>query len=506
MFSTLVSFKHAPAALALAASLFFPSLSFGASAPPDLLVAAGAMAAAGAAPPGLDGASPVAFNAQAALALPIGGTANLALPRLGTLAVVHDRDERHPNGDTTWVGHFRDYGTDYRVVVTSGAKGVAGRISSPDGEFSLLPGSGGAWLRDNQAAGLQPVMQEENDAVPVPPSARAQGQPARAAMAPAGAPPAQSVIDLMLVYTPGMVTRYGDGLQTRLNNLVAIANQAYIDSGVKITLRLVHTEQVGDYTATGGSLNGALDDLTYGNGAFSGVSALRKQYGADLVHLFISLTSTSQFCGGGLGWLNPMPSPDYGYSVSYDHVNYNSCDGNDVVMAHELGHNMGANHNRSSFGTEGASEPGYGYGYGITGKFVDIMTASYAGSHVVAKFSNPDITCGPDSDPCGIAPGLPNAADSAQTLNDNRETVAAYMPTASPTDCLFNWAEQHYSGLFAGGGPAAMWDVYTYRYYSATHAYLGVSSADSHVYYLGPDGRLQDEGPLAQWLPIAGCQ
>jgi hypothetical protein len=46
----------------------------------------------------------------------------------------------------------------------------------------------------------------------------------------------------------------------------------------------------------------------------------------------------------------------------------------------------------------------------------------------------------------------------------------------------------------------------SYRYYSATNAYLGVSSADNHVYYQAVDGRLQDEGLLSVWLPLAGCQ
>jgi hypothetical protein len=301
MLFTSVSFKTVLPASALAALLCFSFLSAEASAPPALLVSAGAMPAAGA-PPGAGDATPVAFNARAALALPIGGEASITLPRLGTLAVVHDRDESHPNGDTTWVGFFRDYGTDYRVLITSGAKGLAGRISSPDGEFSLLPGDGGAWLRDEQAAGVQPFMQQDNDA-PVPPAAAPSqtspvGRPATGAAAPAGAPPPQSTVDLMLVYNSGMVQRYGNGLQTRLNNLVAIANQAYIDSGVHITLRLVHIEPIGDYIATGGSLNGALNDITYGNGVFSGISALRKQYGADLVQLILS----SQANLGSISW------------------------------------------------------------------------------------------------------------------------------------------------------------------------------------------------------------
>jgi hypothetical protein len=85
-------------------------------------------------------------------------------------------------------------------------------------------------------------------------------------------------------------------------------------------------------------------------------------------------------------------------------------------------------------------------------------------------------------------------------------TAAGCQASAMPTACLFNWAESHYPALFApSGSPTATPGVYTYRYYSATHDYLGVSSIDNHVYYQGSDGQLQDVGPLSYWLPVANC-
>ena len=77
----------------------------------------------------------------------------------------------------------------------------------------------------------------------------------------------------------------------------------------------------------------------------------------------------------------------------------------------------------------------------------------------------------------------------------------------SNVDCLFSWAEKNYPSLFAPSmSPTQFWTVYTYRYYSATNAYLAVNSINNHVYYMGPDGSLQDEGPLSYWSPQAGCQ
>ena len=76
----------------------------------------------------------------------------------------------------------------------------------------------------------------------------------------------------------------------------------------------------------------------------------------------------------------------------------------------------------------------------------------------------------------------------------------------SRSDCLLNWAEKNYSQLFSPAGAATQTlSPYYYRYYPNTNAYLGISSANTHVYYLGPDGNLQDEGALSSWLTMAGC-
>ncbi|MGZ5027867.1 MAG: esterase/lipase family protein [Methylobacter sp.] len=73
-------------------------------------------------------------------------------------------------------------------------------------------------------------------------------------------------------------------------------------------------------------------------------------------------------------------------------------------------------------------------------------------------------------------------------------------------ECLFNWAQTFYPGFFSPLVPnVQVSSPYTYRYYSSTNAYLAVSSADNHVYYLGPTGALQDEGEVSAWLAMSGC-
>lgn len=73
-------------------------------------------------------------------------------------------------------------------------------------------------------------------------------------------------------------------------------------------------------------------------------------------------------------------------------------------------------------------------------------------------------------------------------------------------ECLFTWAETTYPTLFAPAKSATQdLNQYTYRYYSSTKAYLGISSVDDNVYYLGVDGLLKNQGPVSNWLPKAGC-
>ncbi len=91
-------------------------------------------------------------------------------------------------------------------------------------------------------------------------------------------------------------------------------------------------------------------------------------------------------------------------------------------------------------------------------------------------------------------------------LFDHVAIDASPVPT-SPTDCLLNWAETNYVSLFSPAGAATQTlPPYTYRYYKNTNAYVGVSSANNDVYYLGPDGNLLDVGALSGWLTTAHCQ
>jgi uncharacterized protein YkwD len=81
--------------------------------------------------------------------------------------------------------------------------------------------------------------------------------------------------------------------------------------------------------------------------------------------------------------------------------------------------------------------------------------------------------------------------------------VSATQPQA---DCLFGWAQGHYPSLFGPAASSDVLDVYYYRHYTGTRAYLGISSVNDHVYYLPEGGSLLDAGPKTDWFATAGCQ
>lgn len=103
--------------------------------------------------------------------------------------------------------------------------------------------------------------------------------------------------------------------------------------------------------------------------------------------------------------------------------------------------------------------------------------------------------------------GLIILAAICNTASANESAVKADIATPPNIVCMMNWAQTFYPNLFSPlVSGVQLSSPYTYRYYSDTNAYIGVSSVDNHVYYLGPDDvSPQDMGELSALLKEAGC-
>ncbi len=240
----------------------------------------------------------------------------------------------------------------------------------------------------------------------------------------------ETVIDVMAFYTADTAALYPFGVETRINQLVSVANQIYADSGVKIRLRPVYHGQV-DYPSSVDMDTTLNDLLNAGHPALSSIGQLRKQYGGDLVMLLRPLGAETSRCGlapvGGFetgGDFSSSQEASFGYSV----IAIDCPD--DVVVAHELGHNMGLTHSQREDGMGGTFP--FATGYGVDGLFATVMAlpAAFNTGNRVARFSNPAQSC--VGVPCGIAEGAAAPADAVQTLNLVRHQIASYSAAQTP--------------------------------------------------------------------------
>jgi hypothetical protein len=258
---------------------------------------------------------------------------------------------------------------------------------------------------------------------------------------------ANTVVDIMVEYTAHATsatqTGYSVGYtaafaKQRIAYLVTASNQAYIDSGVKLAIRLVYAEPT-EYTDTNSSYT-ALGDLMLGKGVFSGVAAKRAQYGADLVYLFRPLNAITQtVCG--LAYLEmangSAPIKEIGFGTISDGISQDTrpaayCKINSFT--HEIGHSMGLVHDRESAGTTKGAYP-YSYAWGVTGTYGTIM--SYKGPATLMYFSTPVLSTQCFSGPCGyVETDTARSSDQVKSLNSVVKQIAAFYPTMIATPVI----------------------------------------------------------------------
>ena len=230
-------------------------------------------------------------------------------------------------------------------------------------------------------------------------------------------------IDVLVVYTTATKNFLGGDTQAQTLSQSAIdsTNTAYINSKIRQRVRMVSAKE-WVYTETAS----ASTDLSNLRGN-AGIQTDRNNFSADLVAMIGEISGA---CGVGylMGSNTTSGNPNSGFTVTA-----RSCAVGNLTFAHELGHNMGSQHN-----PENGSGATYSYGYGhyVDGNFRTVMSyvnPCTSGCTRRPYFSNPMARFQ------GIPTGIDNARDNVRAINNTADPIANYRYSGSSLT-LVNYA------------------------------------------------------------------
>lgn len=313
----------------------------------------------------------------------------------------------------TWTGEFAE-APGGRVAITSHRAAVTGTVILEGRTFEIRPGADGRHVLEEIDPASLPPLEPQLPGTAVAIRASDTGESAVGRL---GADVAPVMQDVLILYTTAAARRRGAStLESMILGGVAAANEAYRDSGVGITLRLVGLQQAMTIAEAPGGMVETLARLKTSAEA----AALRDLLGADMVLL---VNESRDWCG----WAYIMYRPLRSYASDAFGAVQSRCISTEAI-AHEIGHIQGLMHDRESMATDGALPYGHGYRLCRRDGFRDVMSYPCPGIDVprLRLFSNPDRQYR------GLATGIAyesdpsRSADAARAINDTAAIVAAY--------------------------------------------------------------------------------
>ena len=215
-------------------------------------------------------------------------------------------------------------------------------------------------------------------------------------------------IDVMVLYTSKVASKYVDVETDLIAHSIAQANQSFVNSDIgNIRLHLVHSQQI-DYDEADGTHFDHLYRMVDGAEVFAKVRALRNEKRADVVVLIVD-------DGSGCG-LATRVAADAEEAFAVVH---HACAALTYSVPHEIGHIIGARHDMSL--DQSASPFPYGHGYVNGTKWRDIMSynESCNGCPRLPLWSNPAIKI--NGEPAGTV-----LADNARVILEQAERVSMF--------------------------------------------------------------------------------
>jgi peptidyl-Asp metalloendopeptidase len=220
-------------------------------------------------------------------------------------------------------------------------------------------------------------------------------------------------IDVLIVYTTATKNFLGGAAQAEsfAQQAIAATNAAYINSRIRQRVRMVHAAEYA-FTETGNS-SSDLSTLRQN----TAVQTLRNTHKADLVAMIGEVTDVC-----GIGYLvGDAGGSEWGYSITA-----RVCAVGNITLGHEMGHNMGSQHNPENSG----SSPSFPFSYGhyVNGSFRTVMSYVDQCSSGCARrpyFSNPLVNFN------GAPTGISGQRDNARSLDLTGDVMANYRYSGS---------------------------------------------------------------------------
>ena len=334
-----------------------------------------------------------------------------------------------PNGQKAQF-HMRDFRT-----VTAGIEGWAGYVPSswkqkvaspaeidqdpyyylslvqgPNGVMGNLVVDGKPYRLVTLEGGRHAVIRMDESKLP--PFAEPLKPPViqHAVSAEVGKPSSAHSIIRMLMVTTNQVRTARPNYKQELALQLLDANMYIQNSKIDITLELAGYYDA-NYDEQGKADNVMLSEVSSKGAALGGaVYPVRDSLKADLVTLYGT-------AGCGVAWLNSTKE------LAYEYVGMHCPN----AIAHEVGHNLGANHDWKPGDPEGNPTYMFGYLRDAEPRFHTRMSYGCGGAcPLVSFYSNPRLTHQ------GFPLGTVEHHDVARRFNERRETVAAFYPDPAP--------------------------------------------------------------------------
>jgi hypothetical protein len=235
---------------------------------------------------------------------------------------------------------------------------VTGLIDTDAGRYRIMPvGKGGTHAVVEVKDQAFPKEEERVLQPPLPPAPDKRSMRDEApcdVMPKKGKPKQAGPLRILVLYTQNAASDTADIkgdialMMSRFNETLGLNRNFKVTAELAAALPVNYTE-AGDMETDLDRLSGKVD------GYFGNIRQIRDKYKADLVHMLIR--GSGDACG--IGWLLDPKRPDsadWGFSLSD-----RECAMGNYSFIHEIGHNLGLNHDRAVVTNAGSDEFNFGY-------------------------------------------------------------------------------------------------------------------------------------------------